>query len=214
MIEVTINRIAYQGEDVDGIVRQILSENEKKNKVYKHKPYPTDYNSVYNNVVTKLKKMDDGYQIEKTRNLNSKIRRERQISQQQPVTFSDAVRGANAIIKMAKGQVVNSEEILRRSNICSGCPLSTRSSGCATCRFGRQVANVVNGIRGLAGRSITYPSIKGAKARDMNCGFCGCALIVMLPAKIECFNEPEEKNQARPDHCWAKNGGTNYIAAT
>lgn len=211
MITYATNRKTYTGETIDQVVREVLVDNTKNNKLYNHNPYPVDYNEVYNMVKTKDRRLRRANGYKEASENSSQRRRENQIARNQPISFGDAVRGAKAIVKMAKGQVVDGSEILRRANICTGCHLSSKSSGCATCRFGRQVTDVVNVIRSLAGRSISYPNIKGSKARDMNCGACGCSLMVMLPAQIECFDESEEKNQSRPDICWAKRGSVNYI---
>ena len=199
----------YEGEDMDSVVRQVLIDNIIKNRKFAHKPYPEDYNLVYNYVFKQL----NGARKSGVAREKEEVKREERIKAGR-ITFMDSLRGAKAILNMAVGDVVEAHEMARRAVICSQCPLVTNNTDCASCKMGKEVTNIVNSIRNLARRSVNYPTVKARRARDMNCGYCGCSMLMVLPAKISCFNEAEHKNENRPDPCWIKRGGINYIAQT
>lgn len=208
MITFETRYATYEGADIDAVTRQIMADNKKRNIPLAHKPFPEDYNLIYNHVRTRInKKGGDGAKIERSAEKASVARR----TSGRPIKFTDAVRGANAILKMAAGQVVDKTEMDRRAAICTACPKVSLTSDCVPCKMGKRVASIINGIRKMAGKQVNLPKVRNRAAKSMYCDSCQCSLMVMIPAKIKCFNEPEDKNQARPDNCWAKRGSENYI---
>ena len=207
MIEYHTRKKIYTGRSIEEVALEVLQDNKVLNKTLPHKPYPEDYNVIYNNIRIKLR-------AKETSDLHAKeaeSRSEQRRNSGAPISFSDALRGAKAILNFSAGKVVESSEMSRRAHICSQCPMVAKNSDCATCKMGKTINNIVSGIRKMAGRGITYPSIGGRRAKDTYCGSCGCAMLMMLPAKISCFSEPDEKNQSRPEMCWARRDGFNFI---
>ena len=130
------------------------------------------------------------------------------------VTFKAALDGSRAIVHHAKGSVVAQGEMARRTQICSQCPMITKTTDCASCKAGRVITQTVNFMRQVAGRAVTYPNFQtvyGTRAKDHACGFCGCSMLTLIPAKMSVFKESDEDNQMRPDMCWAKKGGINHV---
>lgn len=203
MIEYDIGNAVYVGKDIDDIVKQIKEENIEKNRKFPGRnPYPVDYKSIYLSVTKGLENL-------------GKIKRNTKVSHRQrgkrSVDFRGAVNAAKSIVNISHGKVVSQEEMTRRASICSNCDLLSKNTGCGLCKFGAFITSTVNAIRKMSNRPISYPTIRGITARDANCNFCGCSHVMILPATMDCFNESEEKNLARPSFCWIKKGGINYI---
>ena len=123
------------------------------------------------------------------------------------IGFNDAMSGALALIKFTAGKSTSATEILRRSAICAACPLSSQVGGCFSCGVGGRIAKAVNAIRAKKGSTIPIP----AEVKSRFCGFCKCALPMMVVTRIEDFHsETPEVNQTRPDNCWLKTTSTNF----
>ena len=196
----------YEAEDIKGIVRQLQKDNEERNKGKRHRPYSTDYGTLFNQVSQAI-----------TKAMAPKVQREMFHAEQprpERVSFKDALNGAKAIVSLAAGNITTDAEMKRRATICGQCPLLTTNTDCAGCKMGQVVTQAANWVRGLAKRNIIYPTfnnVYGKQAKDLSCGYCGCSMLTMLPAKMKAFRENDEKNQARPDMCWIKRGGQNHV---
>lgn len=118
--------------------------------------------------------------------------------------LSDYVKGATALVSVARGQTVPQEETNRRAIICSKCPRLEQIPGCMGCGLAGRIANAVKNIKKLFGKGFVIPNNLETKG----CGVCGCALSVMLPAKIELFSDKDQAE--RPDNCWVKKTSPNY----
>ena len=207
MVEYDTGVSVYTGKDINDIVLQVRNENIEKNRKFPGRnPYPVDYNAIYNTVHKGLENLKKIAHHSKgaDRNLQANILRRH-------VTFRDAVNAAKSIVSLTAGNIVTTEEMTRRANICAKCPFVNKNAGCSLCKFGAYITSTINAIRRIANHSFTYPIVKGLAARDSNCGYCGCSHVMILPAKISCFNETDEKNEGRPDICWIKRDGVNYI---
>lgn len=123
------------------------------------------------------------------------------------VTLGDAVNGAKALIKYTSSNRISTEELTRRSTICSQCPMINRLGGCMSCGAAGAIARFVNKIRSSYNLEIQIPS----EVRQSYCGVCECSLALMVVTHINDFHESAEKNAMRPDCCWMKTISYNFI---
>lgn len=123
------------------------------------------------------------------------------------IGLADAVTGAKALLRYTQGSAVSSSEITRRSEICKDCPLINRIGGCASCGAAGKIANFVSNIRSSLKLQDPIPD----SVKSSYCGVCQCSLALMVPSKMDAFNESIEKNSKRPDNCWLKTTSNNYI---
>lgn len=121
--------------------------------------------------------------------------------------FKDVVAGAKALLGLTIGDAVDQTEITRRGRLCAGCPRMTLTTDCYSCGFAGTLNKFVNNLKGLFGKEVSIHSdVKGGY-----CDICSCALAVMIPSKLNKFHEDQDKQNQRPDHCWLKRGGTEYV---
>lgn len=128
------------------------------------------------------------------------------------LTFKKMVAGASAIINVTKGSVVTQAEINRRASICQSCkekggPGVVSTGECRPCGFAARLATWINNVKRDFGKSFTIPN----NFEDKGCGSCMCSLAVMLPSKISAFDYEKDSQNTRPDHCWVKKTGNNFI---
>lgn len=122
-------------------------------------------------------------------------------------SIKEAFQGAKAILRFVSGNSASQEEIQRRSDICMGCPLMKRTSGCATCGAAKNVTLIAEFIQKTKKTPIQIPS----SIKPEFCDVCGCSLATMVVTKYEDFyTEPQEKNSKRPDFCWLKTTSPNF----
>lgn len=96
-------------------------------------------------------------------------------------------------------QYVTQKEADRRALICSRCYLNVHVSGCAACH--EAVKQVVSS------RHSKYDSSLKA------CAACKCLLQAKVHFPISVLDrEPDSVQAVRPDFCWLKRHGENYIA--
>ncbi len=123
------------------------------------------------------------------------------------LSFGDALNGALAALKFTAGKSTSPAEIRRRSTICSNCPLKDTVSGCFSCGMGSRIAKSVSSMRAKKGSAIAIPE----EVKTLFCGFCGCAIPLMVVTQHEDFNtESFEINNKRPDNCWLKTTSPNF----
>lgn len=123
------------------------------------------------------------------------------------IGLSEAVTGALATVRSIAGISVSDAEIIRRSEICNACPLVDRIGGCGSCGLAGKISSWANKIRSTKGSQIAIPS----EVKSSYCGFCSCALAVMVLTKYQDFHyESPEKNATRPDGCWLKTTSTKF----
>lgn len=122
-----------------------------------------------------------------------------------PLNLNDYINGAKAVVKVVSGQVAEQSEINRRAIICTNCSEKTEIPGCRGCGFTDTLNKSVNGIKKLFGKGFSIPN----GLQGNGCNACGCALSVMLPSKMEQFNE--KPSVVRPIHCWVNKQSPNYI---
>ena len=123
------------------------------------------------------------------------------------IGFNEAMTGAMAALKFTTGKSTSAKEIQRRSAICAACPLATSVGGCFSCGVGGKIAKIVTAIRSKKGSDIAIPS----EIKNQYCGFCKCALPLMVVTKLEDFYpEAPELNARRPDYCWLKTTSINF----
>jgi len=123
------------------------------------------------------------------------------------IGFNEAMTGALAAIKFTVGKSTSPKEIQRRANICASCPMSSTVGGCYACGMGGRIAKVISSIRAKKGSAIAIP----VEIKSKYCGFCKCALPLMVVTKLEDFHsENQELNLTRPDICWLKTTSPNF----
>lgn len=123
------------------------------------------------------------------------------------LNYKDALHGANALIKVLGGDAVDQEEIKRRTRICASCPLKTLTTDCYACGFASRLTKIISDIKG----KFTTQFELSSDVRGSYCDVCGCALSVMIPSKMSVFSEDADKQASRPNHCWVKKGGPEYV---
>jgi len=134
-------------------------------------------------------------------------RQSRVTAQKKKIGLKEAMSGANAVIKYLGGNSVSNDEIVRRSYICESCPLKNQIGGCGPCGAAGKIASFVNIVRQKMGISIAIPN----STKSSYCGFCDCALALLLVTKRENFHkELPEVNSKRPDNCWLKTTSKNF----
>jgi len=122
-----------------------------------------------------------------------------------PLTLNDYINGAKAVVKVVSGEVADQSEINRRAIICTNCPNKTEIPGCRGCGFTDTLNRTVNGLKKMFGKGFNIPN----GLQGNGCDVCGCALSVMLPSKMEQFNE--KLGVVRPTNCWINKQSPNYI---
>jgi|TARA_R110002167_G_scaffold150637_2_gene344387 hypothetical protein len=99
-----------------------------------------------------------------------------------------AVAAIKAFKQASKGDTVNEIEILRRTAICSVCPVRQLSTGV--------VSRVSQTLGVIANRHRVHREL-----RDYRCGVCKCALMLLIPSKVSHVDTPAEL-LTRPAECW------------
>lgn len=123
------------------------------------------------------------------------------------------MHGARALYKNLKGHVVPNAEIERRAKICKDCPQFTLANDCRACQWASKLAKKKNDAMRAFGKGFVIPRYAGVDMASGGCSVCGCAMLLVLPARIEEFQDEDARIQkARPVHCWAKQGGPNFAA--
>lgn len=130
---------------------------------------------------------------------------------QEPISFDQMVRGANALVKVVSGNTVSQEEINRRSSICSSCLVDGEygvisTNECRPCGFAKNLNNYINKLKRSFGKGFEIPN----NLSDKGCIVCKCALSVMLPSQMDSFNYEGDKQDKRPHHCWVKKSSPNF----
>jgi hypothetical protein len=188
----------YQAPTYDALVKAVVDGRRKLGK-------PTNYNRVYN----ELKKLKDPKPVRK---MGAPQGTGKSVHEMRP---EDIANGIKAIFKTTVlGEIVSQEEILRRSQICSGldatgkqvsspCPKLENMKGCMTCGAGKVVAALYERSRAFfKGQRYEIP----VALKKANCGVCKCYLSNMLPARLETFKENgPHQSEACPNACWIKN---------
>lgn len=143
------------------------------------------------------------YVVEKS---SKPLRQEFNPVEKKSTSFSDAVTGAKALLRIVAGDKVPQEEINRRAAICTSCPMVSGVSNCRACGFGGQLTKFVNATKASFGKDFKIPN----GLSDKYCSVCTCSLLMMLPSNMEAFQESAEKQGERPNHCWVKKTSPNY----
>jgi len=125
------------------------------------------------------------------------------------ISFKEAKNGAAALLKVMVGETVPQIEINRRAAICNSCPNVSQTTDCVGCGFGKKLNNFISEIKkNVFKTNLDIPNgLKGSY-----CKVCSCALVMMLPSRMEAFNESEEKQAERPDFCWVKKTSQHYVS--
>jgi len=202
--------VTIVGRDINRLVDNVLLYR-RKNKIGE-----TEYNKVYNEVKGRIA---IGQKVSPKITAESVIEAEsKKSNKKRKISFHDAMRAAAAIADISKGNIVDQTEIERRASICAGCPLISDVSDCIGCGAGARITKAVLGLQKESGAAFNVPMIQrngksGAESLSkMFCHHCGCSCLTLCVCKMEHIRtEGEEKNQSRPDHCWMKRGGVNYI---
>lgn len=122
------------------------------------------------------------------------------------MTFKEVVNGAKALLGVSIGDSVDQDEITRRGRICASCPNKTLTTDCYGCGFASTLNKFIGGLKSLFSKEVSLNSdVKGSY-----CNVCSCALAIMIPSKLTAFNEDQDKQDKRPDHCWLKRDGENF----
>lgn len=124
------------------------------------------------------------------------------------LTFKDVVNGAKALLGLSIGDAVDQNEVTRRGRICASCPRMTLTTDCYGCGFAGTLNKFIGGLKGLFGKELSL----NADVKGGYCDICSCALSIMIPSKLDKFNESEEKQSQRPDFCWLKKSSENFFS--
>lgn len=177
-------RVTYQSSTFEGLVKAV-SDGRKKSGMKR-----ANYNLVYNELLAK-------YPQSSPRKAKPKL------------YYQDAINSAKRLFSGGKalgenilGLTVDETELKRREAICLKCPAKGAMAGCKQgCGMSQAAVNALDGAsKAVFGKARNDISVA---LRKQFCDVCGCALSVMLPAKIESFpaDTPEEKAK-RPAACW------------
>lgn len=104
------------------------------------------------------------------------------------VNIPGAKAAAKAFIEAKKGDVVDDQEIMRRSQICGGCPRKQRR---------RSATTAVSRLLGYVSNKHRVPD----EISRYNCGACGCSFMLLIPSKTR-HPDTEEEKALRPSNCW------------
>jgi hypothetical protein len=108
------------------------------------------------------------------------------------MNFPGAAAALAAFAQASTGDTVGEVEVMRRNSVCAACPKREKVTGI--------VSRVSQTLGVLANRHRVPKSMK-----DYRCGVCGCALMLLIPAKTPHKDSPEEA-AVRPSSCWASDG--------
>jgi hypothetical protein len=123
------------------------------------------------------------------------------------LTLSEVWKGAVASVKNMAGKSASSQEVIRRSTICSNCEDKTSVSDCMGCGAAGRLATLVSNIRKTKEGAASVSS----ELRKQYCKHCKCSLALMLVTKYaDLEQESSEIQNQRPDHCWLKNTSLNF----
>ena len=123
------------------------------------------------------------------------------------ITLGAALSACNALMNVAKGNVVSDGEISRRWLICKSCPSKTTVSDCMSCGGAGKASGIINRMRGAVGKQFRIEQEAGRTF----CGECGCSHALMIPTLLEKQKqEPDEINSKRPTVCWMRRDSVNY----
>lgn len=134
------------------------------------------------------------------------------------LSLSQVFHGAKAYISISKGDIVRQPEIDRRASICSGCIEISKTSDCYGCGAGKQLAINLSKLKQDTDSAFTVPSVVSPSGRTVDsiskffCQICGCSLIALIISKMKHIrSEDDQTNSQRPDYCWMKKGGKNFV---
>jgi hypothetical protein len=129
------------------------------------------------------------------------------------ITLSDAWHAGMAIVKAATGDTADQGEHNRRAKICltsgpngSPCPKMTAISTCMACGGAGKLSRAINQVK----KVISNPIVLNAQVKDKFCDECGCSLALLTVTHTSGIVESDEKNKARPKHCWIRRDSPNF----
>lgn len=191
-------QVKYRGKNFLGDSIEDLRNN--INKYFRDRNVGIDSDEVDILLSKNVKKNGEGGKLDSGDKLN-KVHKGR-------ISFKSAVSGAKALLRNFVGDIVDKEEIKRRSSICSACKENIETTDCVACGFGGKLNSYINSLKqSFGGNEIKLSqSVKGRY-----CGVCNCALALMLPSKMDAFTESDDKQKSRPNHCWVKQTSSNYV---
>lgn len=170
---------SYEAPTFEALVKAVTDDRRKRG-------LRANYNNIYNEVKKTLDRAE-------RRNIANKPNRQRKLS------LKSAIAGANAAMKIVRGEIVDQVEIQRRADICLRCPMVTRASDCPSCSGGAAVVNAFNSAKSLIGKNYSLP--EGLKRSY--CDLCGCAHTMIIPTRLENFlSDSPELAARRPSNCW------------
>lgn len=187
-------------------VEQVTARAHKKYKGTDH-PY-SNYNVLYNAVLKSSKT------VEKT--ISQQPQPQTVKTTQNPFTrplrAAEAVKASKALFKMnILGLTVDQQEVKRRGDICRGCDLVMHVSDCGSCGGAkRKLATLAGAVTGFFQKKLKLGTFKGKTAIKSYCGHCGCSMQALLPVRVQDY-KPEAFDQTRPDYCWLRKDGENFI---
>lgn len=144
--------------------------------------------------------------------------RARESQMKEGIKFNQLIAGAEAVVNVTAGNIVDQGEINRRAGICSSCKIKDEegnfysgvisTNDCRACGFASRLSNWVNKIKKVFKANYTIPN----GLQDKGCTVCKCSLMVMLPSRMSAFNYEKEKEfqDKRPEHCWVKLTSQNH----
>lgn len=123
------------------------------------------------------------------------------------ISLADAMKAAQAVVKMASGDHVSRDEYSRRVTICTGCNNKSKVSDCMGCGASGKLTNFMMKVRSLLRLSYKTDS----KINSQFCYSCGCSLALLLVTKVKNYKyESDEENKKRPSTCWLRRDSINF----
>jgi hypothetical protein len=108
------------------------------------------------------------------------------------MNLTGAIAAIKAFTEAVNGNVVPSDEIFRRTDICAKCPMKRKVTG-APSKVSRYLGVLANKHRVPA-------DLNGQK-----CNVCGCSLMLLIPAtEADLHKDSPEEAEKRPASCWMK----------
>jgi len=108
------------------------------------------------------------------------------------MNLAGAIAAIKAFTEAVNGNVVSSDEVFRRTDICAKCPMKRKTTG-APSKISRYLGVLANKHRVPA-------DLNGQK-----CNVCGCSLMLLIPAtEADLHKDSPEEAKKRPASCWIK----------
>lgn len=203
-------RVSILGDSIEELVNNVIVY--RKNNKLK----PIEYNKVFNQV----RRQSKNHQSFRKSRTFKRQEQERQLkpSKKRKLTLGQMFHGARAYIDIGRGNIVSQTEINRRARICANCPKISDTTDCFGCGAGRRLVSQVQKLKQDTKQQFSIPQvIVGHRTSEQPiskyyCSVCSCSCIALNVSQMKHIRSEEDSiNKQRPEECWMRKGGKNYI---